>query len=69
VVLSARRLATVQTILMGRRPMRNESGREFDATDVVSAAEERSTAMNLARAVYALMLSPTLACRPRQRRG
>ena len=36
-VLSARRLGAEQVILMGRHPARIALGREFGATDIVSA--------------------------------
>jgi threonine dehydrogenase-like Zn-dependent dehydrogenase len=39
-VLSAKRLGAEQIILMGRHPARTELGREFGATDIVSARGE-----------------------------
>jgi threonine dehydrogenase-like Zn-dependent dehydrogenase len=43
-VLSAKRLGAEQIILMGRHPARTELGREFGATDVVSARGEDGVA-------------------------
>ncbi|MEV4364888.1 zinc-dependent alcohol dehydrogenase family protein [Nonomuraea sp. NPDC049625] len=43
-VLSARRLGAEQIILMGRHQVRTDLGREFGATDVVSARGEESIA-------------------------
>ena len=43
-VLSARRLGAEQIILMGRHPGRTSLGREFGATDVVSARGEEGIA-------------------------
>src|SRR3954452_12222020 len=39
-VLSAKRLGAEQIVLMGRHPARTELGREFGATDIVSARGE-----------------------------
>ncbi|MEU6789949.1 zinc-binding dehydrogenase, partial [Nonomuraea angiospora] len=43
-VLSAKRLGAEQIILMGRHPARTDLGREFGATDVVSARGEEGIA-------------------------
>jgi threonine dehydrogenase-like Zn-dependent dehydrogenase len=43
-VLSARRLGAEQIILMGRHPARTDLGRQFGATDVVSARGEEGIA-------------------------
>lgn len=43
-VLSAKRLGAEQIILMGRHPARTELGREFGATDVVSARGDEGIA-------------------------
>jgi threonine dehydrogenase-like Zn-dependent dehydrogenase len=43
-VLSARRLGAEQIVLMGRHPARTQLGREFGATDIVSARGEEGVA-------------------------
>jgi threonine dehydrogenase-like Zn-dependent dehydrogenase len=43
-VLSAKRLGAQQIILMGRHPARTDLGREFGATDIVSARGEEGVA-------------------------